>query len=150
MPATAEVTVPARLRRRPTPGISLRRRDLDAADVEIVEGLRVTAAPLTALETALALPDGSAFLDRALQRHVRFAAVHRAYHRNMGARGWSRAGRLIAAAADRAESEAERRFLALLRGGGFPGWVLGLATPAGEVDVAFPLARVAVEVDGWA
>ncbi|MEU7815266.1 hypothetical protein [Pseudonocardia sp. NPDC049154] len=54
------------------------------------------------------------------------------------------------AAADRAESEAERRFLALLRGGGFPGWVLGLATPAGEVDVTFPLVRVAVEVDGWA
>ncbi|MCE0766275.1 endonuclease domain-containing protein [Pseudonocardia kujensis] len=69
---------------------------------------------------------------------------------NMGARGWSRAGRLNAAAADRAESEAERRFRALLRGAGITGWVLGLETPAREVDVAFPLARVAVEVDGWA
>ncbi|MFR9804631.1 DUF559 domain-containing protein [Pseudonocardia sp. RS010] len=149
-PPMVQVTVPARLRRRPTPGITLRRRDLAPADVEVVEGIRATAAPLTALETALALPDGSAFLDRALQRHVRFAAVLRAYHRNMGARGWKRTGRLIAAAADRAESEAERRFLALLRTAGITGWVLGLQTPAGEVDVAFPLARVAVEVDGWA
>lgn len=149
-PPTVQVTVPARLRRRPTPGVTLRRRDLDPADVDVVDGIRVTAAPLTALETALALPDGSAFLDRALQRHVRFAAVYRTYHRNMGARGWLQAGRLIAAAADGAESQAERRFLTLLRRGGITGWVLGLATPAGEVDVAFPLARVAVEVDGWA
>lgn len=149
-PPAVRVTVPARVRRRPTPGVTLRRRDLDPSDVEVVDDIRVTAGPLTALETALALPVGSAFLDRALQRHIRFAAVRRAYHRTMGARGWSRVGLLIAAAADRAESEAERRFLALLRDSGITGWVLGLETPAGEVDVAFPLARVAVEVDGWA
>jgi hypothetical protein len=52
-----------------------------------VDGLAPTARPLTALETAAAVANGSAILDRALQRHVDFPAVYRAYCRNPGAHG---------------------------------------------------------------
>ena len=98
----------ARDRRRCPAGVRVRRRDLAAADVVGQRDLRLTAAPLTALETAVALADGSVFLDRALQRHVRFPAVYRAYCRNIGRHGSSAAGRLLVAAADRADSAAER------------------------------------------
>jgi hypothetical protein len=77
------------------------------------------------LETAVAVPKGSMFLDRALQRHVSFPRVYRAYCRNLGARGSARAGDMLVAAADRADSAAERRAITLLRAAGIPGWVLG-------------------------
>jgi hypothetical protein len=51
----------------------------------------LTAPPLTALETATVLPAGSVFLDRALQRHVRFPTMYRAFCRNMGRLGGSQA-----------------------------------------------------------
>ena len=62
--------VPAALHHRPRPGVRWHRHDLQPVDRVAFGGLWVTAPPLTALETALALPDGSTFLDRALQRHV--------------------------------------------------------------------------------
>jgi very-short-patch-repair endonuclease len=105
---------------------------------------------LTVLETAVALPDGSAFLDRALQRRVRFPTLYRAFCRNMGARGSSAAGRLLVAAADRADSAAERLLVTLLRTAGVTGWVLGYPFGPYRIDVAFPAARLAIEVDGWA
>jgi hypothetical protein len=84
----------------------------------------LTAIPLTVLETAVVLPAGSAFLDRSLQRRVRFPTLYRAYCRNMGRRGSSAAGRLLIAAADRAASAAERLLTRILRDAGITGWVL--------------------------
>jgi hypothetical protein len=52
----------------------------------------------------VALPDGSTFLDRALQRYVRFPALYRSFCPNMGRQGSPEAGRLVTAAADRADS----------------------------------------------
>jgi very-short-patch-repair endonuclease len=112
--------------------------------------LRVAAKPFAALETAVALPDGSTFLDRALQKHVPFAEVYRAYCRNMGRPGSSAAGRLLVAAADRADSAAERLLVRLLREAGIGGWVLGHRLGPYLIDLAFPAQRVAIEVDGWA
>lgn len=149
-PALLDVTVPLSAKPRPQPGVRLHRRDLLRPDVIAVHGLRVTDKALTALETALAVPDGSTFLDRALQQHVRFPAVHRAYCRNMGRRGWGEAHRLIAAAADRADSAAERLLVRLLREAGVTGWVLGHPFGPYRIDLAFPAAKVAIEVDGWA
>lgn len=106
-------------------------------------GLWVTDRPLTALETAAAVPDGSVFLDRALQRHVSFARVYRAYCRNLGARGSARAGELLVAAADRADSAAERRAVALMRAAGITGWVLGHRFGNYVIDIAFPDAMLA-------
>lgn len=149
-PGDVEITVPARAGHRPPTGIRIRRRDVPTADRATVRGLALTARPLAAIETAVALPDGSAFLDRALQKHVDFAAVYAAYCRNLGARGSARAGLLLTGAADRAASIAERRLVRLLRAAGIDGWVLGLPFGPHEIDVAFPARRLAIEVDGWA
>jgi hypothetical protein len=65
--------------------------------------------------------DGSTFLDRALQRHVRFPAVYRAYCRNIGRYGSSAVGRLPVATADRADSTAERLLVRLLHDAGIGG-----------------------------
>jgi very-short-patch-repair endonuclease len=149
-PAIVEVSVPARAKPRPRPGIRLRRRDLPAADVTESRGIRLAAPPFAALETAAALAEGSTFLDRALQRHVRFPAVYRSFCRTMGRSGSSAAGRLLVAAADRADSAAERLLVRLLREAGITGWVLGHRLGPYAIDLAFPAARVAIEVDGWA
>jgi very-short-patch-repair endonuclease len=149
-PAVVDLTVPASAKPRPQRGIRLHRRDLHLPDVAQVAGVRVAAKPFAVLETAVALPDGSVFLDRALQKHVRFPAVYRSFCRNMGRPGSSAAGRLLTAAADRADSAAERLLVRLLREAGIGGWVLGHPLGPYRIDLAFPAARVAVEVDGWA
>lgn len=97
----------------------------------------LAARPLAALETAVALSDGSTFLDRALQRHVRFSALYRAFCRNMGREGSTAAGRLITAAADRVDSAAERLLVKILRAAGVDGWVLGRPFGPYRIDLAF-------------
>jgi very-short-patch-repair endonuclease len=149
-PAVAQVTVPAGRSPRLQGGVRVRRRDLARVDVGVVRGIRVAAPPLAALEAAVALADGSLFLDRVLQRHVRFPEVYRCFCRNMGGHGSSAAGRLITAAADRADSAAERLLKQLLRRAGISGWQMGVAFGPYTIDIAFPDAKVAVEVDGWA
>ena len=150
VPDVVEVTVPRTAGLRPRRGVQVRRRDLALTDQCGVDGVWLTAKPLTTVETAVSVPDGSVFLDRALQRHVAFPAVYRAYCRNLGARGGADVAVLLAAAADRADSAAERLMRALLRGAGLTGWVHGMAFQRWTVDFAFPAARLAVEVDGWA
>jgi very-short-patch-repair endonuclease len=149
-PDVVDLTVPAALHRNSRPGLRLHRHDLLPVDRVAVGGLPVTAPPLSALQTALALPDGSTFLDRALQRHVRFPNLYRAYCRHVGRSGWARAHELICASADRADSAAERLLVRILRDGGVTGWVLGHPFGPWTIDLAFPVQKVAVEVDGWA
>lgn len=149
-PAAVELTVPRTAHRKARPGIALRRRDLRPDDVVERREVTVADAPLAALETALVVPRGSVFLDRALQRHVRFPAVYRCYCRNIGRHGPAGMHRLLVAAADRADSAAERLLVALLREAGIGGWVLGYPFGPYRIDLAFPVERVAIEVDGWA
>ncbi|TQM44235.1 DUF559 domain-containing protein [Pseudonocardia cypriaca] len=150
VPARVEVTVPRRFGLRGYPGVRVRRRDLPAADKVLTSGIWCTAAPLAALETAIALPDGSAFLDRGLQKHVRFEDLYQAYCRNIGARGGTRVAALLIGAADRADSAAERLLISLLRESGLTGWERGLPFEHRRIDIAFPEAKLAIEVDGWA
>lgn len=149
-PEVVELTVPRRRRLRPRPGTAVRRRDLSLTDVVGVRDLWLAAKPFAALETAVALPDGSQFLDRALQRHARFPTLYRSSCRNLGRAGSAEAARLIGAAADRAASDAERLLVRILRDGGVTGWMLGHPFGPFLVDLAFPALRIAVEVDGWA
>jgi very-short-patch-repair endonuclease len=149
-PALVDLTVPRRAKPRPRPGVRVHRRDLATADVVSLRGLRVAGKGLATLETALALPDGSAFLDRSLQRHVPFPELYSAYCRGLGRPGWATAGLLVIAAADRADSAAERLVVRHLRAAGITGWVLGHPFGPYLIDVAFPEAKVAVEIDGWA
>lgn len=149
-PRQITVTIPRRMHLRAPPGMVLLRRDLDAADIGWVRDLRVATPAFAALETAVLLPQGSTFLDRVLQRHVPFPEIYRCYCRNLGRRGSAQAGRMLAAAADRADSDAERRLVTLLRAAGITGWVLGYPFGPWTIDLAFPDVRVAIEVDGWA
>lgn len=149
-PQEVQVTVPHRRGLRPRRGTTVRRRDLACSDQVGVRWLWLTAKPLTALETAIAVPRGSEFLDRALQKHVRFDPVYRAYCRNMGALGAAQIARLLAAAADRADSAAERLLISIMRDAGLTGWWHGQQFGPWTIDIAFPDAQVAVEVDGWA
>jgi very-short-patch-repair endonuclease len=144
------VTVPRGLGLRGYPAVRVRRRDLMPADRSRVDGIWVTAVPLTALEAATAVRDGSAFLDRVLQQSVRFEQLYQAYCRNMGARGAARFGALLTAAADRADSAAERLLISILRGAGLIGWERARPFEDWTIDVAFPAAKLAIEVDGWA
>jgi len=57
---------------------------------------------------------------------------------------------MLVATADRADSVAERLIVKLLRRAGITGWELGLPFGRWTIDLAFPDAKVAVEVDGWA
>jgi very-short-patch-repair endonuclease len=149
-PALVEITLPRATHRSAPPGVAVRRSDLHAVDVVEHRGLLVVDAPLAALEAAIALPDGSAFLDRALQKHVPFLDLYDCYCRNLGRRGWKQASRLITAAADRADSAAERILKRLLREAGITGWVVGHRVGPHLIDLAFPDERIAIEMDGWA
>ncbi len=149
-PAVIELTVGRGRHLGTRPGVMVRRRDLEWADQIGIDGVWLADKPFAALETAAAIPDGSTFLDRALQRHVSFPALYRSYCRNIGRHGSSEVGRLLAAAADRADSAAERLLVTLLRQAGINGWVLGHPFGPFHVDLAFPASRLAVEVDGWA
>jgi very-short-patch-repair endonuclease len=149
-PTDIAVTVPRRLGMRGYPGVRIRRRDLADPDRVQLDGIWCATAALAALEAAIAVPDGSAFLDRALQKHVRFDQLYQAYCRNISAYGASRIGALITAAADRADSAAERRLIAILRGAGITGWQRATPFDGWTIDFAFPDAKVAIEVDGWA
>jgi len=150
-PATVGVTVSRRRYPRPRPGVAVRRRELAAADVTSRRGVAVTARPLTVLEGAVELGGaGSLLLDRALQLWIPFPEAYRTYCRNLGSHGSSSAGRLLVAAADRSASVAERLLVRMLREAGTTGWQCGFPAAGHKIDIAFPAARVAIEVDGWA
>ncbi len=149
-PSVVEVTVPARRKPRRTTGVRVRRRDLHEEDVTAVRGIRVAAPPLAALEAAVGLANGSVFLDRVLQRHVPFPELYGCYCRNLGRAGSAAAGKLITAAADRADSAAERIVTKMLRRAGITGWRVGVPFGPYTLDVAFAEAKLAIEVDGWA
>lgn len=149
-PFRVDLVVPSSMKRRRLPGVFLRRRDLDPADRQIVRGVAVTGRELTVLQTAPVIHRGAPFLDRALQKHIAFDDLYAAYTRSMGAWGMREAGNLLVACADRADSAAERLMMRHLRDGGLPGYVRGMPFGPFRVDIAFPEARLAIEVDGWA
>jgi hypothetical protein len=149
-PGPVDLTAGRRSGLRKRPGIHVRRRDLAAEDLVRSRRLLLTGRALTVLETAIAIPEGSVFLDRALQKHVRFDDVYASYCRNLGAHGFADVATLLTAAADRADSAAERLMLGLLRGAGLTGWTHGHPFGRWTIDFAFPGAKIAIEVDGWA
>ncbi|TCK21860.1 very-short-patch-repair endonuclease [Pseudonocardia endophytica] len=149
-PPVVGVTVPPRTRRTPPDGIRMRRRTVPAPDRARRDGIALTGKALTVLETAAVHPDGITFLDRALQVSVTAGDLYAAYCRNAGAHGMRRARAMFVSAADAAESVTERRLVAGLRRAGIEGFVQGLPLGDWKIDIAFPAARLAVEIDSWA
>jgi very-short-patch-repair endonuclease len=151
LPENVQVTVPRARCPRARPGVGVRRRELEAADLTSRLGVCVTAVPLTVLEAAVELgPDGRPFLDRALQVSTTFPEVLESYHRNLGAHGSSTMRALLTTAADHSASAAARRLADLLREARLTGWRPHFPFSGFLVDVAFPEYRLALEVDGWA
>ncbi|WP_333473230.1 endonuclease domain-containing protein [Lolliginicoccus lacisalsi] len=126
------------------------RRDIPAADRTRSRGVAVVSRELAILETAITLPRGTAFLDRALQRHTLLPSLMQAHERNLPRRGGARSARMLAIAATGGASEAERMLVRVLRGSGITGWRLHVRAHGFEIDLAFERERVAIEVDGWA
>lgn len=152
-PVTSTVTVPRRRAPRPRDGIVVRRRVLDPADVTGHRGVPVTGRALAALEAAVELggAGGAALLDRVLAAPpgagrldpARLAAAHA---RNVGAHGSAAAGELLAGALRRARAGAGHRIRADLVRARIGGWRCDLPVAGVVVPLAFPAARVAVEI----
>lgn len=149
-PDPVEVTVPRTSSGRGAPGIRIRRRDLSEQDIYESRGLLVTGPALTVLEAATRAGGGAALMDSALQRRLGLADLQRAHRRNRGRYGAAEARRLLEAAAGGARSEAERLLIQLLASAGLTGWKANFRDGPYSIDVAFPEARVAIEIDGWA
>jgi very-short-patch-repair endonuclease len=142
-----DVTVPRTVRLAPDRGVLPHRRDLDPADRVKVVGdgpAADRAAVRRRPRRRLDVPRPGAATPRPHRRAARRALPQ------LGRRGSTRASRLLAAAGDGAGSTAERLLVKHLRRAGITGWVLGHPLGPYAIDLAFPAARVAVEVDGWA
>lgn len=150
VPGQLEVTVPRDSHGRCHDGSRVRRRDLDPADIAEVNGMRVTALPLTVVEAAVQFGGGPRLMDSALQRHVDVLSLWRTHLRNKGRTGAPRARQLLHAADDGARSEAERLLHRILREAGITGWKANYRVGGYRVDVGFPVQKVAIEVDGFA
>lgn len=149
-PAIVEVTVPRDSNGRKRAGSRVRRRDLAAADVVERRGLRVTAFPLTVVEASVRERGGAKLMDSALQRDVTLREMWAAHLRNKGRYGSPASRLLLQAASDGARSSAERLLVTLLRDSGITGWQTNYPVGGYKVDVGFPGAKVAIEVDGFA
>ena len=149
-PDIVEITLPRNSHGRSREGTRIRRRDLKPADIVESRGLQVTSLPLSVIEAAVRQGGGAAIMDRALQRHTPLSPLWRAHVRNKGRYGSPRARILLQAAADGAQSQAERILIQLLNGAGIAGWVANHPVGPYRVDVAFPELKVAIEVDGMA
>ena len=151
VPTIVDVTVPRRRKARTLPGVRIRRRDLSHLDRLGLRDLWLTTTPLTVLEAAVAAGEaGAALLDRALQRRVGYPMLYRTHCRTLGRHGSPAAAALLAAATDRAGSQAELLLKMLLRRAGITGWIQQPTYLGYEVDFAFVAERVIIEVDGWA
>ncbi|MEJ8280501.1 hypothetical protein [Pseudonocardia spirodelae] len=150
-PAVVTVTVPRRRAPRPRAGVVVRRRDLDPADVGAHDGLAL-ARPAAAVLEAAADPSvaADALLDRVLAdrsgRAPTAAELARAHARSLGAHGSAAVGRLLAGASRRLAARTRHALRALLTGGGVRGWRTDVVVAGVPLDLAFPAARLCVEV----
>ncbi len=149
-PEMIEVTVPRVSNHSRRSGVRVRRRDLEPVDIVERRGLRVTALPLTVLEAAVRRGGGPKLMDAALQRHVDLPALWQAHLGNKGRHGSPAARRLLQAASDGTRSAAERLFVQLLERAGITGWKVNYPVAGYEVDCAFVVPKIAVEIDGLA
>jgi very-short-patch-repair endonuclease len=149
-----EVTVAGRDRRHRR-GIRLHRvRTLDRRDVHKLGGIPITTPARTLLDVAAALPARN--LEQALAEAQARRLVHRSHLTSLLARYPTRPGtralrQLIAAdtAPALTRSEAEERFLALIRAAELPAPEVNARLAGYEVDFLWREQGLVVEVDGF-
>jgi len=131
-PARPEVTVAGTPRRsRPTLTIH-RTASLNAQDVRLHDGLRITSPARTLEDLARVLPEVE------LERAAAEAQVRGLVPRQEG-------GKVAPT-----RSQLERRMLTLLKAAGLPDALVNTRIGPYEVDLFWPEHRVIAEVDGWA
>jgi very-short-patch-repair endonuclease len=137
------------------PGILARRvRSLADEEVTTLHGVPITTPARTLFD--LAAEVGARELERAVARAERNGIVGQETLRAMmpryAGRPGSRAMALVLGAGDIAfvRSEAEERFLILIRDGRLPMPRVNVKVRGLEVDFYWPAARLVVEVDGFA
>ena len=146
-----------RQRARTHPLIRVHRTLLVPSAVTRRYGLQITTRTETLLDCLGWLPisQSRTLMDRAFQQDwLTPALIQRRLDEQSGRWGNLQLARLLRQSRPGAEAESERRLQRLLDEAGVLGWVgnYPIRLPAGSfrIDVAFPGARVAVEVDGWA
>lgn len=142
-------------RTRPQPGIVVHRGSLDRTAVVPVRGLRVTDRPTTIVDLVRTVGRGQAqeLLDRSLQLGwLSEQAVAHAVRDAAGRPGTEQLRVLARRSESGARAESERRLHAVLNRAGLTGWIaqyrIRLPNGSAVVDVAFPAARLVIEVDG--
>lgn len=148
-----DVTVPRSNRRRP--GLRVHRsRVLRREDLRTVRGVPVTSPARTLLDLAEVARDRE--LERAVdeaivRRLISRAALAAAVDGANGHRGTGRLRRLLARGEEPAftRSQAEERFLALVRSAGLPAPEVNVQVAGQLVDFLWRDRRVVVEIDGY-
>lgn len=154
-PATISVTTTRAVRLRAT-GIHARRvGDLPEDELTLLDAIPVTSPARTLLD--LAGTAGTRELERTLARAERQGllepgAVERLLRRYPGRRGIVRLRTLISSGTNplHTRSEAEERFLILIRKGALPSPEMNVLVHGFEVDALWRDERLVVEVDGFA
>lgn len=146
-----EAAAPTRRARRRAMIITRRRVPSDL--VTLAQGLRCTTADLTALDLAVRTAGGS--IDAALRsRRVSLVGLHETMQRCARRTGNAQLRSLLLDSRDEPWSAAERQTHGLLRSAGITGWTANYPVPMLStvyyVDIAFPGARLAIEIDGRA
>lgn len=157
-PDVLRFAVPRERRVRSRDALRVVRRDLEARFRTTLDGVPVASRAYAVVDAAaeLGLQRGADLMDRALlARRVTLEGLRSAHRARLGRPGSVVVARLLALAAGGARSEAERRLHRLLHDAGVRGWIADhrISVPrygVAVLDVAFPGARVVVEVDGWA
>ena len=148
--APIEVALPARNEARSRQGLSLRRCDIDLAEVTSAIGFRTTSVPRTLLDLCARLPPVEALiaLDVAVRKQLQWPPVDFA-----GRPGAARLRRLTNLAAS-AESPMETRLRWLLISAGLPRPEVQVdlfdagGEFAGRADLLYRGARLVIEFDG--
>lgn len=147
VPSTISVMAPHGRRGRPVDRARVWHRTVDERDIAVIDGLRVTAVPLTVLDASVDI--GVKIMDSALLRkRVALDDLVDAQKRNAGRRGSPRARAMLAAMSEGARSEAERRAVALLKTSDIVGWATNVDACGYVLDLAIDELKIDIEIDG--
>lgn len=150
--AVDTVEVAVQRRRAPQPGYRFIIRTVAPEHVAYVNGLRVTAPPLTALDL---VPDvGGDAIDQVLRmRATDLPALRDTLRQTSGRRGNGHREQALIESRDGGWSGGERRLHEILHTAGIEGWLTNHRVEVAEgvffLDVVFEQASLELEMDGW-
>ena len=147
----SEITLTAPAKRKAPPGFRVDRRKIPPELVVEAGGIRCTAPALTALDLCDVV--GGDGIDTVLRtRAATLADLYQAFKLTPGRSGNGKRRRLLLESRHEPWSRAEREAHALLVDQGITGWVANYPVQRLSVryyiDIAFPEAMLAIEIDG--